>query len=167
MTFLKCLIIRFSSAFKHCRKLWRRLRKVLGMRLSVTPCMVEYFTISKYECFWFALNYQLRYLGILLCWHWWCKLVSSNFLVQLCFVAKLTLKAPITTAADDIYKYFFIVSSPEPKAQGELLPSANVRRLSSVVRHASCVVCRQQLLQMTSPLKPLGLEPWYLVCSIA
>ena len=43
-----------------------------------------------------------------------------------------------------------LVSSPEPKAQGELLPSANVRR-------PSCVVCRQQLLQTTSPLKPLGL----------
>ena len=45
-----------------------------------------------------------------------------------------------------------VFSSPEPKAQGELLPSANVCR-------ATCVVCRQQLLQTTSPLKPLGLGP--------
>ena len=29
----------------------------------------------------------------------------------------------------------------------------------SVVRRATCVVCRQQLLQTTSPLKPLGLGP--------
>ena len=33
-----------------------------------------------------------------------------------------------------------ILSSPEPKAQGELSPSANVLRPSSVVRRASCVV---------------------------
>ena len=45
----------------------------------------------------------------------------------------------------------FVFSSPEPKAQGELLPSANVRR-------ATCVR-REQLLQTTSPLKPLGLGP--------
>ena len=38
-------------------------------------------------------------------------------------------------------------------------PMSVVRRQSSVVRRASCVVCRQQLLQTTSPLKPLGLEP--------
>ena len=47
---------------------------------------------------------------------------------------------------------FSIFSSPEPKAQGELLPSANVRR-------PSCDVRRQQLLQTTSPLKPLDLGP--------
>ena len=52
-----------------------------------------------------------------------------------------------------------VFSSPEPKAQGELLPSANVRRPLCVVQRASCVACRQQLLQTTSPLKPLGLGP--------
>ena len=46
----------------------------------------------------------------------------------------------------------FFFSSPEPQAHGELLPSANVRRQSSGVR-------RQQLLQTTSPLKPLSLGP--------
>ena len=35
-----------------------------------------------------------------------------------------------------------VFSSPEPKAQGELLPSANVRRPSYVVRRASCDVRR-------------------------
>ena len=39
-----------------------------------------------------------------------------------------------------------LFSSPEPKAQGELLPLANVRRPSCVVRRPSSVVRRQQLL---------------------
>ena len=43
-------------------------------------------------------------------------------------------------AAVIVLAFTSFISSPEPKAQGELLPSANVRRLSSVVRRASCVV---------------------------
>ena len=54
----------------------------------------------------------------------------------------------------------WVFGSPEPQAQDELLPSPNVRR-------PSCVVCRQQLLQTTSPLKLLGLVPRYLVSSIS
>ena len=46
-----------------------------------------------------------------------------------------------------------IFSSPEPKAHGELLGSP-------VVRRPSCVLCRQQLLQMTSSLEQLsGFQP--------
>ena len=33
----------------------------------------------------------------------------------------LTLQVPITTAAEDIHKYSFFFSSPEPKAPGELI----------------------------------------------
>ena len=39
-----------------------------------------------------------------------------------------------------------LFSSPEPYSQGELLPLANVRRPSCVVRRASSTICFKHLL---------------------
>ena len=41
------------------------------------------------------------------------------------------------------------ISSPEPKAQGELLPSANVRRPSSVVRRVSSTITSNDISSET------------------
>ena len=43
-----------------------------------------------------------------------------------------------------------LFSSPEPKAQGELLPSANVRRPSSVVRRASSTIASNDISSETA-----------------
>ena len=43
-----------------------------------------------------------------------------------------------------------IFSSPEPKAQGELLPSANVRRLSSVVRRVWSTIASNDISSETA-----------------
>ena len=42
-----------------------------------------------------------------------------------------------------------IFSSPEPKAQGELLPSANVRRPSCVVRRVSSTIASNDISSET------------------
>ena len=43
-----------------------------------------------------------------------------------------------------------VISSPEPKAQGELLPSANVRCPSSVVRRVSSTIASNDISSETA-----------------
>ena len=43
-----------------------------------------------------------------------------------------------------------IISSPGPKAQGELLPSANVRRQSSVMRRVSPTIASNDISSETA-----------------
>ena len=43
-----------------------------------------------------------------------------------------------------------IISSPEPKAQGELLPSANVRRPSCDMRRASSTIASNDISSETA-----------------
>ena len=43
-----------------------------------------------------------------------------------------------------------IFSSPEPKAQGELLPSANVRRAACVVRRVSSTIASNDISSETA-----------------
>ena len=45
---------------------------------------------------------------------------------------------------------FQLFSSPEPKAQGELLPSANVRRASCDVRHVSSTIASNDISSETA-----------------
>ena len=47
-------------------------------------------------------------------------------------------------------KWIKVFSSPEPKAQGELLPSANVRRPSCDVRRASSTIASNDISSETA-----------------
>ena len=70
---------------------------------------------------------------------------KSEYLLEAA-VSQWVFRGPgFDTRSGNILSFLIpLFSSPEPKAQGELLPSANVRR-------PLCDVCRQQLLQTTSP----------------
>ena len=59
----------------------------------------------------------------------------------MCHIFLRTSKSRHFIHSIQINKSSFI-SSPEPEAQGELLPLANVRPASCVVRRPSCVVRR-------------------------
>ena len=52
--------------------------------------------------------------------------------------------------SDDSSCFRMVISSPEPKAQGELLPSANVRRASCDVRRVSSTIASNVISSETA-----------------